>query len=77
MQVSYIEPNAASVQLVPLIRNLPVSNHDHAPNQLEFDHAGRLLISIGSNTNAGVPLDKMGGLPVRGRVCVSHAPANG
>ncbi|MFT5151252.1 MAG: hypothetical protein ACI841_001239 [Planctomycetota bacterium] len=39
---------------VPLITGLPVSNHDHGINGLEFDHNGDLLICVGGNTNAGV-----------------------
>ena len=47
----------------PLITDLPVSNHDHAINGLEFDNNGDLLITVGGNTNAGVPSCPMGGLP--------------
>jgi len=36
---------------VPLITGLPVSNHDHAINQIAFDNNGDLLISVGSMTN--------------------------
>lgn len=38
----------------PIITGLPVSNHDHAVNGLQFDDYGSLLISQGGNTNAGV-----------------------
>lgn len=46
----------------PLITGLPVSNHDHAINALEFDHNGDLLICVGGNTNAGVGACPIGGL---------------
>ena len=39
---------------VPLVTQLPTSNHDHAVNGIAFDHNGDLLICVGSNTNAGV-----------------------
>jgi glucose/arabinose dehydrogenase len=38
-----------------IITGLPVSDHDHAVNGLEFDNDGNLLIQVGGNTNAGVP----------------------
>ncbi|MEC4983286.1 MAG: malectin domain-containing carbohydrate-binding protein [Oscillatoria sp. PMC 1068.18] len=47
----------------PLVTGLPVSNHDHGINGLAFDDNGDLLITVGGNTNAGVPGDLMGGLP--------------
>ncbi|MAB79413.1 MAG: hypothetical protein CMJ89_08670, partial [Planctomycetes bacterium] len=48
---------------VPLITGLPVSNHDHAINQIAFDNNGDLLICAGSATNAGVIHPNHGGLP--------------
>lgn len=48
---------------VPLITNLPTSNHDHAVNGLLFDHNGDLLISVGSHTNAGIKHPNSGDLP--------------
>ena len=65
MQISYIKPNSADKAIYPVIRNLGVSNHDHAPNQVAFHDDGRLLWASGSNTNAGIPAPKMGGLSVR------------
>ena len=48
---------------VPLITRLPVSNHDHAINGLEFDNNGDLLICVGGTTNAGVPHAQIGLTP--------------
>ncbi len=47
----------------PLVTGLPVSNHDHSVNGMDFDHEGNLLVCIGGNTNAGVPSCAMGDLP--------------
>ena len=47
----------------PVITKLPTSNHDHANNGLVFDHDGSLLISVGSQTNAGIPHPNSGDLP--------------
>lgn len=47
----------------PLITNLPVSNHDHAVNGMQFDNNGDLLIANGGNTNAGVKDCALGDLP--------------
>lgn len=38
-----------------IITGLPISDHDHGVNGLEFDDNGNLYIQIGGNTNAGVP----------------------
>jgi glucose/arabinose dehydrogenase len=52
-QVSVLTgPNFTSAQ--PLITGLPVSNHDHGINGMEFDNNGDLLIAVGGSTNAGV-----------------------
>ena len=48
---------------IPLITGLPVSNHDHAINQIAFDNNGDLLISVGSMTNAGVKHSNHGDIP--------------
>ena len=45
-----------------LVNNLPVSNHDHGINGLEFDNNGDLYIAVGGNTNAGITDDSIGGL---------------
>ena len=60
--VSYLDgPNFDTV--VPIVTGLPVSNHDHSINGLDFDMEGNLLLSVGSQTNAGVPACPSGGLP--------------
>lgn len=41
--------------VVDVVTNLPVSDHDHAVNGLEFGDHGELYIQVGGNTNAGVP----------------------
>jgi glucose/arabinose dehydrogenase len=38
-----------------IITGLPVSDHDHGVNGLEFGDHGELYILVGGNTNAGVP----------------------
>jgi glucose/arabinose dehydrogenase len=48
---------------VPVVTNLPTSNHDHGVNGMEIDDNGDLLVSVGSNTNAGVKHPNMGDLP--------------
>ncbi len=61
-QISVLEgPDFTTVE--PLITGLPVSNHDHGVNGIEFDHNGDLYVAIGGNTNAGVPACPIGGLP--------------
>jgi hypothetical protein len=60
-QVSRLEgPNFNT--FTPVITGLPVSNHDHGVNDLEFDNNGDLFITVGSNTNAGVADCSIGGL---------------
>lgn len=60
-QISVIEgPDYNTV--IPLITGLPVSNHDHGVNGLDFDENGDLLIAVGGNTNAGIPGCNIGGL---------------
>jgi glucose/arabinose dehydrogenase len=41
--------------VVDIITNLPVSDHDHAVNGLEFGDNGELYVQVGGNTNAGIP----------------------
>jgi glucose/arabinose dehydrogenase len=53
-KVSRIEGANLDV-VVDVITNLPVSDHDHAVNGLEFGDHGELYIQVGGNTNAGVP----------------------
>ncbi|MEM8501875.1 MAG: malectin domain-containing carbohydrate-binding protein, partial [Cyanobacteria bacterium P01_D01_bin.1] len=60
-QVSILEgPNFET--LTPLITGLPVSNHDHGINGLEFDNDGNLYIAVGGNTNAGIVSEAIGGI---------------
>jgi N-acetylneuraminic acid mutarotase/glucose/arabinose dehydrogenase len=61
-QVSTISGPAFNT-VTPLVTGLPVSNHDHGVNGLEFDSQGNLLIANGGNTNAGVVDCVIGGLP--------------
>ena len=46
----------------PIVDNIGVSNHDHGVNGLAFDGNGDLLITVGSNTNAGIVDDAIGGI---------------
>ncbi len=52
-----------------IIRHLPVSNHDHGVNGIDFDNEGNMYVAVGGNTNAGVKacsesvLSSLGGLP--------------
>lgn len=48
-----------------VISNLPVSNHDHGVNMIQFDNEGNLLVSTGGSTNGGrsLPGDLTGGAP--------------
>ncbi len=60
-QISVLEgPNFSTA--IPIITQLPASNHDHAVNHIEFDNLGVLYAAIGGNTNAGVPDCALGGL---------------
>jgi glucose/arabinose dehydrogenase len=38
-----------------IITGLPVSDHDHEVNGIEFGDKGELYIEIGGNTNSGIP----------------------
>ncbi|HPF41305.1 MAG TPA: malectin domain-containing carbohydrate-binding protein [Phycisphaerae bacterium] len=49
--------------ITPLITGLPVSNHDHGVNGMQFDNAGNLLVCVGGNTNAGIPACNIGNVP--------------
>lgn len=48
-----------------IVRGLPVSNHDHGVNAIEFLSNGDMLVSVGGSTNAGVETngDGAGGNP--------------
>eukprot|EP00168_Porphyra_purpurea_P011640 TRINITY_DN2961_c0_g1_i10.p1 TRINITY_DN2961_c0_g1~~TRINITY_DN2961_c0_g1_i10.p1 ORF type:complete len:727 (-),score=266.73 TRINITY_DN2961_c0_g1_i10:846-3026(-) len=43
-----------------IVSGLPVSAHDHGINKLLFLNDGNLLISVGGQTNAGIPAKKLG-----------------
>ena len=60
-QVSVLE-GADFTTLTPVVDNIGVSNHDHGVNGLVFDENGDLLITVGSNTNAGIADDAIGGI---------------
>jgi glucose/arabinose dehydrogenase len=38
-----------------IITGLPISDHDHGINAIEFGDEGELYINVGSNTNGGIP----------------------
>lgn len=44
-----------------IVTGLPVSDHDHSVNGILFTQGGDLLITVGGNTNAGLPGRKFGG----------------
>lgn len=48
-----------------IISGLPTSNHDHGVSSITFLRDGRMLVAVGSFTNAGVstPGDGIGGVP--------------
>ena len=61
-QISVLEgPNFD--RAIPVVTSLPVSNHDHGINGIEFDNHGDLYVAIGGNTNAGVRHCKIGDIP--------------
>lgn len=53
-KISYASGSNLDI-VVDLITGLPVSDHDHALNGLEFGDHGELYFLVGGNTNAGVP----------------------
>lgn len=59
-----MEPNAAEPEAVQIISQLSVSNGDHVVTGLDFLHDGRLIVSVGSQTNAGIE-GALGYLPAR------------
>ena len=61
-QISILE-GADFSTVTPLVTGLPVSNHDHGVNSITFDNEGNLYVAVGGNTNAGIPADKIGGIP--------------
>ncbi|CDF35614.1 unnamed protein product [Chondrus crispus] len=58
------DPTDSGVCLVydkRIVSGIPVSNHDHSVNGLVFTQNGDLLITVGGNTNMGLPGYKLGG----------------
>eukprot|EP00892_Ulva_mutabilis_P000625 jgi/Ulvmu1/10563/UM065_0017.1 len=53
--IYYVKPTDPTPKAVPFIENLSVANGDHVVNGIDFAHDGRLLVAIGSQTNAGMP----------------------
>ena len=39
-----------------IITGIPISDHDHGINGIEFGDNGELYIQVGGNTNAGIPV---------------------
>lgn len=64
VQVYYVKPTDPKPKAVPFIKNLSVANGDHVVNAITFLHDGRMLVAVGSQTNAGMP-GALGYLPVR------------
>ena len=60
--VAYLDP--LTTPRCTVVRNLPVSNHDHGVNGLEFTNDSTLLTAFGGQTNGGWPRAKLGGLEV-------------
>lgn len=54
------DPNVCLVYDTTIVKNLPVSNHDHSVSSLVFTQDGDLLIGAGGMTNAGLPGYKLG-----------------
>lgn len=65
VEAVYLDKKGCPVRGETIISGLPVSNHDHGANHFVFDNKGRILISVGSSTNAGhsAPGDGAGGVP--------------
>lgn len=45
---------------VKIASGIPVSNYDHGVNKIAFDDYGNMYVSVGSNTNGGVPSKEFG-----------------
>lgn len=63
LQVYYVKPTDPKPVAVKFIEGLSVANGDHVVNGIAFAHDGRLLVAVGSQTNAGIP-GALGYLPV-------------
>lgn len=78
--VSYMSSSENFKKLHTVISGLPVSDHDHAPNQLKFSNDGTLYMAVGGQTNAGSPHIFLGGLqesPLSGAVLKAKIKAPG
>lgn len=53
--ISRLTWNGGSWDHVALVRGLPRSEENHAPNGLILDDSGQLLLAVGGFTNAGAP----------------------
>lgn len=63
-----------------VISGLPVSNYDHGVNALSFDNYGRMLITVGSATNGGVPHYALGDVadsPLSGSMLIASVEKKG
>lgn len=49
------DPSICLIYDKRIISNLPVSNHDHGVNGMEFSQTGDLFIAVGGFTNSGLP----------------------
>ncbi len=59
----------------PIVQNLPVSNHDHGINGIQFTNNGDMLVNVGGVTNAGVFACPIGGLnasPLSGAIIIAE-----
>ncbi|MEX2111561.1 MAG: malectin domain-containing carbohydrate-binding protein [Pirellulales bacterium] len=62
--VSRLTKSGSTWSRLDLVRGLPRSEEDHAPNGLQFDPATNVLyLAIGGNTNMGAPSNKFALLP--------------
>lgn len=67
-----MKPTDPQPVAVKFITGLSVANGDHVVNGIDFAHDGRLLVAVGSQTNAGIP-GPLGYLPVSS--CLSMSPS--
>lgn len=58
-----MQPAVPAPKAVLVVDNISVSNGDHVVNGIDFLHDGRLIIAVGSQTNAGIE-GALGLLPV-------------
>lgn len=66
VEAVYVGDDGCPVRGKTIISGLPVSSHDHGgPNKIAFNTDGKMLMTVGSFTNAGhsAPNDGIGGVP--------------